>query len=227
MSIYDVNFDQCVQELYPTHKRLDVLLKKMYSIIKPVNELNLMFKYFREGGTFAAYNPVTVYTFGQYVQYQRRIYYRNEVTEDYGAGIYPLDSKYWTLILNSFIGSDERVKFGPSKIVLEYALNKIFGTTFNNPPATSEIYIQNLNTTDSLFFVGEIDSVTSTISQSDQDALYLIPQVETVETYDYAIYIPVAVWTALAATPTERDSIVTSVANQYRLVGYTFKIITY
>lgn len=228
MSIYNVDFDQCAREIYPIEKRKEILLSKIYSLLKPLNDLNLFFQFYREGGTFSAYDAGTVYTFGQYIQYQRRIYYRNEVTTDYGAGISPLNTTYWTKILESFIGASERAKFGPGKLVLEYALNKIFGTVFRQPAdGTSDIYIENLNTTDDLFFVGEDDISTAEVSEFDQDAIFFVPEVEAVEEADYAIYVPVAVWTALAPTSIERNAIITSVANKYRLVGYTFEIITY
>lgn len=228
MSIYNVDFDQCARELYPIDKRKTVLLQKIYSLLKPLNDANLFFQFFREGGTFSTYDAGTVYTFGQYIQYQRRIYLRNEVTTDYVAGISPLNTTYWTKILESFIGASERAKFGPSKIVLEYALNKIFGTVFRQPAdGTSDIYIANLNTTDDLFFVGEVDEATAEVTENDQDAIFFVPEVESIEAFDYAIYVPVAVWTAIAPTSIERDAIITSVANKYRLVGYTFEIITY
>jgi hypothetical protein len=228
MSIYNVDYDQTSLELYPSHKRRDILLQKIYSLVKPLNDLNLFFQFFREGGSFSAYSGATTYTFGQYIQYQRRIYLRNEVTTDYVAGISPLNSTYWTLILQSFIGADERVKFGPQKIIYEFALNKIFGTTFRQPPAVSDVYIENLNSSDDAFYVGELDTDTAMVAQTDQESIFFVTENDPVsDEKDYAIYVPVAVWTALAPTGTERDAIITSVANKYRLVGYTFEIITY
>jgi hypothetical protein len=228
MSIYNIDFEQCALELYPSHKRKTVLLQKIYSLVKPLNDLALFFQFYREGGSFSSFNPGTVYTYGQYIQYQRRIYLKNEVTDDYVAGITPLNTTYWTLILSSFIGADERVKFGPPKIVYEFALNKIFGTTFRQPPLISDIYIENLNTTDDALYVGELDTDTAMVSQTDQESIFFVTENDPVQNEkDYSINVPVAVWTALAPTGSERDAIITSVALKYRLVGYNFEVNTY
>ncbi len=229
MSLYDVDFDQLARDYYPTHKRLTNLLGVQYSFLKPLNDANLFFKYFREGGTFTAYSGATTYTYGQYVQYQRRVYYRNEVTDGYTSGITPVNTTYWVKILNSFIGSNERLKFGPSKLVYEYALNKIFGTVFRQPSVgTSDIYITDLNTEDDTFYVGELDTDTAQVSETDQTALFFVPENDpSGGESDYAINVPIAVYNALAATNVERDAIITSVANVYRLVGYNFDIVTY
>jgi hypothetical protein len=228
MSIYDVDYEQTSREIFPTHKRKTKLLALANSITKPLVELNLFWKFFRDGGSFTAYDALTTYTFGQYVSYQRRVYIRNEVIDGYAAGVYPLNKKYWTNILKSSISANERAKFGPSKIVYEYALNKIFETTFRQPPLLSDIYITNLNVTDNAFYVGQLDTATAFVSQTDQSALFFVTQNDPVPNEaDYAIHIPVSVWTALAATNVERDAIVSSVANKYRLVGYNFQIITY
>lgn len=229
MSLYDVDFDQVSRELYPTHKRKDILLKVAYSLCKPLNDSNLFFQYFREGAAFSAYSNVTTYTYGQYVQYQRRVYFRTEVTDGYTAGITPKNTTYWTLILQSFIGSDERVKFGPSKLIYEYALNRVFETTFRQPSVgTSDIYITNLNTEDDSFYVGELDEDTSTVSQSDQEALFFVGENDPAGgESDYAINVPLAVFNALTSTNPEREAIIRSVANKYKLVGYTFDIVTY
>ena len=76
--------------------------------------------------------------------------------------------------------------------------------------------------------MGELDTDTAQVSETDQTALFFVPENDpSGGESDYAINVPIAVYNALAATNVERDAIITSVANVYRLVGYNFDIVTY
>lgn len=227
MSIFDVNFSKLAVEILPTHKRTDIT-EVTDSIVEPLNDLNIIFKWFREGNTAGQYNPATTYTFGSVLKYSRKVYLKNEVTTGYTAGIIPTNTTYFVRISESFIGIAERLMYRPDKLVLEYALNRIFETTFRQPPLVSDIYIQNVNTSDTNFGVGELDNFTSTIGETDVLSLYFISENDFVagET-DFIVYVPLAVFNALASTDVERTAILTDVIEKYRLTGYTFKIQTY
>lgn len=229
MSIYSVNYNTTSVNLLPTHKREENIKNLAYSLMSPMVDLNTIFTYLRTGTSAGDYNALTVYTYGELVNYQRRVYFRNEVTAGYVAGITPNTSEYFVKVLDFTIGLDERIRFTPNKLVLEYALNAIFGTTYSNPPTLSDIYItRNTNDSDA-FEVGQVETESSTISQMDIDAQWAIPEFEPDGTimYDYTVNVPVAVWTALASTPTERDNIVISVLNKYKLVGFVADVQTY
>lgn len=45
--------------------------------------------------------------------------------------------------------------------------------------------------------------------------------------YNYTIFIPIAVWTALGSNATDRNNKVRSFADLYNVIGYTYNIITY
>lgn len=228
MSVFDINFNTTSSELLPTHKRLEKIQDILYALHAPLNENATFFTYLREGTGASDYNPVTVYTFGDMASYQRRTYYRNEVTDGYSAGIAPNNETYWVKILDENIGLDTRIRFTTEKILLEYALNIIFGTTFNQPPTLSDIYIENNYTDIDDFFVGEIDTDTATVSQTDQSSNYWVNEFDgDLSGADFIIFVPVAVWTALAATSTERNNIILTVANKYKLFGYTAEVQTY
>lgn len=229
MSKYDVDFDITSVELLPVHKRVDDIQNILYSLHAPLNTLETIFTYLRENSGAGNYSGATTYVYGDLVNYQSRVYFRNEVTEDYLAGIAPNNTTYFIKVLDFTIGLDERILFRPDKLVLEYALNKIFGTTFNQPPVLSDIYIvRNTNDSDA-FEVGQTEEESSTISQVDTDAEWGIPEFEPDGTvmYDYTVFVPVAVWTALASTGTERDNIVLSVLNKYKLLGFIADVQTY
>jgi hypothetical protein len=132
--IYDVDYKQVIKELYPTHKRNDILLSKVYSLFGDnLNLINTLFKYFRDGATCGNWDNITVYNFQSLVVYQRKVYYKNEITDGYVAGVKPADTTYWIKVLDDFIGLSEKIYFGPQDIILEYALNRIFQTTFRQP----------------------------------------------------------------------------------------------
>jgi hypothetical protein len=228
MSKYSCDFDITSVELLPVHKRVNNIKNVLFSLVAPLNELETVFTYLREGSAAGNYSGIIVYTFGQFVNYQRRVYYRNQVTAGYSAGVTPNNSTYFVPVLEYSIGLDERIRFSPQKILLEYALNRIFQTTFNQPPTLSDIYITNENTDDDAFVVGDDDEDTSTVSQTDELYDWAVTELDPdVGLPDFVIHVPVAVWTALAGTPTERDNIILSVANKIKLFGYKASVTTY
>lgn len=229
MSKYSVDFDITSIELLPVHKRVDNIQNLVYSLAAPLNDLSLIWEYLREGSSAGNYNAGTTYTYGNLVNYQRRVYFRNEETDGYTAGIAPNNTTYFVKILDFQIGLNERIRFANGKLILEYALNRVFGTTFNQPPISSDIYIVRSGGDSDTFVIGETDDDTGTISESDTDADWGIPEVEPSVSapFDYIVYVPTAVWTALAATSQERDNIILSVLNKYKLFGYTADVQTY
>jgi hypothetical protein len=224
---YDADFKSSSIDILPTHKRTDIL-DLTDSLIEPLNDVNILFKWFREGNTAGQFDVAVSYSFGQVVRYSRRIYLRNEATTGYAAGVIPTNDKYWKKVADLFIGIDERIKYRTSKISLEYALNRHFETTFRNPPLVPDIYINTLNTSNSNLGIGALDLFTSTISEFDSSSLYFVGVGDfVVGEKDYTIFIPTAVYNALGATNTERDLIVSGVVTRYGLAGYTFNITTY
>lgn len=229
MSIYTIDFDQTSEELLPPHKRVDDILAMVKSIHEPLQNVELFFRIIREGATgISLFNAGTTYVFSEKVVFQRRVYYRNEITEGYVAGITPTNTDYWVKIADNRIGLSTRIRFTNQKILLEYALNLIFGTTFNQPPSLSAIYIINNNTDDDNFMVGEIDTETSTVAQTDAESDWFVSEFDADFTIaDFTVFVPVAVWTALASTSTERNNIILAVVNKYKLFGYTADVQTY
>lgn len=144
------------------------------------------------------------------------------------AGTTPNNTTYWTKVIDNNIGLSERIRFSPQKILLEYALNAIFGTTFNQPPVLPDIYIENNNVDDDNFFIGELDDDTGTIPQTDEQADYFISELDgDLTASDFTVFVPLAIWTALAATSQERDNIILSVVNKFKLFGYNADVQTY
>lgn len=61
----------------------------------------------------------------------------------------------------------ERILFNGSKLVLEYALNKQYGTTFVQPPGVSDIYITLLSPAVDGFLVGNDEAYCSAVGATD------------------------------------------------------------
>lgn len=226
--IYDINFFQTAQELSPSFRRTEEEFEGLNAAFaEPMNDLNLIFKWYRESSTAGAYNNATVYNFGDVVRYAKVVYLRNEVTDGYAAGIEPTNTTYFTKILDLFIGTDERVKYQSQKLVFEYALNRFFETTFRQPPLVSDIYITRDYSDLTDFWISEVDSETATVGETDTDTVYVDEDETTRQNYDYVIKIPVAVYNALASTNPTRERIVRIFADKINAAGFKYIIQTY
>lgn len=228
MSSLDVNFFQTAQELSPSFRRIETEIEGINAMFaEPLNDLNLIFKWYREGSTASNFNPATAYNFGDVFRYSKVVYLKNHVTEGYSAGILPTDTRYFTKILNSFVGANERVKYNSSKIVFEYALNKFFETTFRQPPLVSDIYIDRDFSDFTDFWISEIDPPTAKVGLTDTDTVYVDEDETTRSNYDYVIYIPLAVFNALADNNTTRERVVRSFADKINASGFLYLVQTY
>jgi hypothetical protein len=233
MSIYDVDYKQAIKELYPTHKRNAILLRKAYSLFGDnLNLIDTLFKYFRDGATCGNWDNTSVYDFQSLVVYQRKVYYKNEYLTGYVAGVKPTDTTYWIKVLDDFIGISEKIYFGPQKIILEYALNRIFQTTFRQPPYDyadptkhSDIYIINNITTSSNENIGIDDTESASISLNDAESDYAISLEDGDSTIkDFTVWVPNSVLASLASSPTDQKAIVSSVVTRYKLSGFLFDV---
>jgi hypothetical protein len=227
MSIYDVNFYQTGLELSPTFRRSDEFKGILASLNEPLNDLNLIFKWYREGSTAPVFNVLTVYGYGDVISYGKTIYLKNEVTDGYVAGILPTDTTYFTKILDYFIGVDERIMYNSQKLVFEYALNRFFGTTFRQPPLVSDIYITRDFSDLFNFWVSENDIDTSLVGDTDTDTVYVDEDETTRDIFDFKIKIPVAVFNALGSNATNRENAVRIFANKINSAGYLYIVETY
>lgn len=234
MSKYTVNFDLTSVELLPPSKREtesgnDDIENLLFSFAAPLNQLETIFTYQREGTGANDYDALAVYVLGDLVNYQSRVYYKNEITEDYIAGILPTNTDYFVKVLDYIIGLNDRIRFSPNKLILEYALNAIFNTTFNQPPTLSDIYITRLFNDSDCFQAGETEAESSTVAEQDVDSEWSIPETEPSGAiqYDYVVNVPVAVWTALSSSAPQRDAIILSVLNKFKLFGFIAEVQTY
>ena len=139
----------------------------------------------------------------------------------------------WIQVQPNFIGANERASYSCQKLILEYALNKWFNTTFRNPPSVSDIYITVNNITLNSFYYGNsagTSGYTNTTSFQNTPApvsSYFKWSSVLTQQNDYTVHIPIAVYNALSATAGLRTGIVSNFINLYNPAGAFYNIVTY
>jgi len=137
--IYLINFYNKIIELLPPDKRQAIMISWMKVIGSPIEYMrNKLFNDYKTGAIYDEWTAGT-YSVGDLVTYKKVIY---ESKEDGNTDTPP--SSKWAVYQNIFIGSDDRVKYNGQKIILEYALNQYYSTTFRQPNLISDIYIETL-----------------------------------------------------------------------------------
>ena len=134
---------------------------------------------------------------------------------------------YWWLIETNFIGVYERCAYNAQILTFEYALNKWFRTTFRQPTGVPDIYIVNNTITPNVFVVGGSESNSSQSYYYNFLNYQYVINSYTFTQYNFTIFIPVAVWTALGSNATDRNNKVRSFADKYNVIGNIYNIQTY
>lgn len=156
------------------------------------------------------------------VKYGNSIFQANEDTTDE-----PTFSNAWIVVSSNFLGNDFRLKIRGEKLKLEYALNTWFSTTFRQPPLVSDIYVvTNEILSAPVFRVGVIEIESSNV-YSDFSNEFVINNYTFLDQYNLTIFVPIAVYNALATTNDARNSIIKNFADKYINAGITYNINTY
>jgi hypothetical protein len=220
--IYDIDFDNQVYDLLPPDKRTVNFATLLQSLTKPLQYVrDLVFDSYKKGSV------APVYAAGTYAKYDQVIYnkavYESLVDNNNTA---PSDLTKWRLIQENYIGVDERILYNGGKLILEYALNIWFDTTFLQPPLTSDIYLTTNPTTLSVFRVGENEEESSSVADFASSE-------NVFNDYSFApnigltINIPVAVYNALGSDAATREAVVRNFADKYVITGIFYDIQTY
>lgn len=223
-SIFDVNFNLFSYRMMRPDRRLPAMLAFVRVLMKPLQYLrDQKLGIYREGaGNMATWAP------GTYAKYQTVIY-KQKVYESLQAGntAEPTDQSKWRVVVHNFVGAEERAQYTSSKIVLEFAINKYFGTTFRQPlTGTSDIYFDTLDNPLNVFLIGN-----SPLSQSyiytDHSTQFIINDYSFATYYNMQINFPQAVFDALDPSPENAEKIIRNFVNRILVAGITYKIVTY
>lgn len=222
-SIYTVDYASLGTELLPPDKRKTNMRAFVTAILSPVQyALNLFLGSYRTGNPSAPWVAGT-YAKGARVQYGRAIY---ESLADSNTAI-PSDTNWWRQIQANFLGVEERVKYNGQKVVLEYALNRYFSTTFVQPGAgTSDIYITTNTPPAYPFVVGALIATSST-TYPTYSTEFVLNGYTFIGNYRMTIHMPSGVYTALSTTTSARDNIVRQFVDTYIPAGISYQIVVY
>ena len=220
MSKYDFNINNAAVENLSPDKRYPNNITFLKSLLSSLQWLrDLFFGSYWDGSTAAQYSPGS-YKYLDQVRYQKKIYSSliNDNTD------LPTTSN-WLLIQDNFIGLNERSKYNGQRIVLEYALNKEFDSTFRQPQTPSgigdtrsDIYITNLSSSVVGFLVGE--TTGSAVGQTTSD-----DKVGNNNTFIYLNNFQINIPIAIFATTNEPG--IRNFVNQYIPSGINYLIVTY
>ena len=108
-----------------------------------------------------------------------------------------IDTNYWVLVSEN-VGLRQRAAVTGQKLLLEWVLNKHYGTTFRQPAiGTSDIYVGGINI-DTNYFVSGIDGSESSFAAiSGQDAMQFVGISYTYDTESLVIMVPDATLDAI------------------------------
>lgn len=224
MSIYQIDTSYVSEQLTPPKLRSAKLLAWLKVLLKPLSNLfDINFLDYKLGSTVADYSGATAYSFGDRVRYTDKSIYELIVTTS--TGIVPTNTTNWIKINDVFIGCDERIKYNAQKLLFEYSLNKFFLV----PAIGDQIYIENQTTFETPFIMGNVGNLSSSMPTNSINQINYLGNAYTYtsSSYDYTIYVPIAIFTALGTDTTNRENAIRNFADTYNLAGLIYNVTTY
>jgi hypothetical protein len=223
-AIFDINVQQIVRDLLPNEARDVETLKASNGLFSGFNRMHQTFldtKRVADAWTGWVVWIASTWTLGERVIY----FPTGEVFEVVVASTTtePTTSDDWVKIQDSFIGVDELVRFNGLKLNLEFALNRRFMTTFNQPPTLSDIFISLTGAGISSFIVGgNISNSSKVFTNSSSE--YVINSLIFGTPFDFTIFIPIALAGTLGV---EYEKIIRTFTDKYVTFGLKYIIQTY
>lgn len=241
MPVPELNQEDLALEILPPSKRANITTGEPYpywiALFKGISTIAIfiynVFKKYMYGGVFVNWSSVTTYNKGDRVKDQFGVY---ESLKDSNLANPTSDETFWYKILSTHIGAYERVNYNYQRIVLEYALNRRFDSTFRQPTSysgtgqlpLSDIYIESV--TPDYYSILGFDNL------HPENSIYSIPTgffafdglISTVSSfYQFSVNIPSSVYALIDSNPVVAEKIVRNFVDKYRLVGVQYIIIIY
>lgn len=220
--MYDININNLAEQQLPPDKRTPSMLAWVRSLLRPMAWNNTQQQAYYGGSAAPDYDPLVTYYTTEQVRYNRAVY---ESLIDNNTAL-PTDGSAWYRVQDNFIGTDERVKYNGQRLVLEWALNKWFGTTFRQPPGAPDIFIQNNEVQAGSLLVGIVETESSTVGPEGSSE-FVGPNAIFAGQSNFTINMPLAVFNALDPVASNREAIVRNIADRYVPAGITYSISTY
>ena len=223
-TIYDIDFQLMADNLNSPTKRKPKITAFLNCLVFPLQWLrDLFFNDYIGGMKYPAFSKITLYNPGDRVTYGDRANYQNIVQS---LNISPYNTAYWIKIQDIYLGLDERKHYNAQKIMLERVLNTYFNIT---PLSSPTIYINNNPITAKSFIVFPAGVPSAIVYPAGTlQPQYVYPAGYTLATqYNYTIYVPIALFTAIDPTPTTAESIIRALVDKYNTSSLTYNIVTY
>ena len=223
-TIYDIDFSgKVAPNMLPPDKRFTRNVAWVGILLSPLQYLrDLWFGSYRTGSDAPQWVNSAPYAKYDQVKYNKIVY---ESLIDDNTDV-PTTVASWRVVQTNFIGMFERIYYNGQKLVLEYAMNKWFGTVFRQPPNTSDIYITNNSIPVGVFRSGGVESISSVVYSSTSSE-FIVNTYSFAVAFNFTIYCPVAVFNALASTDEQREKIFRAFVDKYVAAGVTYSITTY
>lgn len=219
--IYDFDIDVVVPNLTPEVKRLPKYLAWLKSLATPIQTAwNDLFVDWKTGTTYADYNVLTTYNFGDRVRYVDNKTY--ECIANTTAGIECTNTDYWELINTTFVGADERITYNSQIIILEHSINK----WFRNELAADQIYIETNQIVNTVFQMGNNGHYSSVMSNVGGTTWMGNTPSYTTQ-YNFTVYVPAALFATLGTDATNRENAIREFVDKYNLAGLKYNVTTY
>ena len=222
-TIYDIDYSKFAAQMLPPDKRFTRSVAWIKILLSPLQYLrDLWFGSFRTGSTAPQWVNTSPYPKSAQVKYNKIVY---ESLVDNNSDV-PTTVATWRVVQFNFIGMEERILYNGQALVLEYAMNKWFGTVFRQPPNQSDIYIANNSVPIGVFRCTATEAGSS-VSYTSGSSEFVINQFSFAVAFNFTIYCPVAVFNALDPTLVNNEKIFRAFVDRYVPAGITYNIQTY
>lgn len=218
---YDINYNQQVIELLPPDKRYKNIVAYLTDCCASTVQYlrDAVLGDYRLGSTAAQWTSIA-YPRGTKVIYKNAVFVS---LIDNNTDIPTADS--WYMQQQFFIGLDERLAYNGNNLILTYALNKWFGTTFRQPAdGLSDIYITTNVIANGLFQIGYSEFESSEISYEGSPDGIGFSDTALGPQYNATFNVPNSLITSLG---TAAIALLQSFINMYIYAGLTYNIIGY
>lgn len=219
--IFDINYPQQIIELLPPDKRRNNLVAFLTACSKSSLQFlrDALLGDYKNGSTVSGWVAAS-YARGAKVKYKKGIYVS---LADQNAAL-PTDASSWYQQQTFFIGLNERLLYNGQNLVLTYALNKWFQTTFRQPGnGISDIYITTSPVQADVFVVGYTEGSSSAagFGGSDQYASY---SYSFGTQFNALIHVPASLYADLGPAA---EALIRSFVDTYIYAGIVYSIVTY
>ena len=223
-TIYDIDYSKLAVKMLPPDKRFTNTIAFLKALLTPVQwKRDLILGTYRSGSTSSIWLNSTTYNKYDQVIYNRAVYSSLQAGN---INNLPTNTAYWEQIQTVYIGIQERLQYTPTKLTLEYALNKWFQTTFRQPPLQSDIYFTVNPILLNVFVVGGTESISSNIYNGNSTQ-FIINGYSFSAFYNLVINVPTALISSLAPTTAQAQAIIGSVVNRFIAAGINYTITPY